>query len=43
MAMMTRKQSLTSISDDEYDNGDHHDENDDSSKVVTMADRLYNS
>ena len=46
MAMMIRMLSLMSMSDDEDDDGDddgNDDENDHSSKVMTMADRLYNS
>ena len=38
MAMMIRMLSLMSMSDDEDDD---HDGNDKSSKVMTMADRLY--
>ena len=40
--MMTRMLSLMSMSDDDGDD-DGDDENDHSSKVMTMADRLYNS
>ena len=46
MAMMIGMLSLMSMSDDEDDDGDddgNDDENDHSSKVMTMADRLYNS